>query len=54
MNLNANDIEVLKRWYNSVLGKRVAVQPPSVSEARQDMLRASWYCDRFPGAGNCL
>lgn len=36
----------LKGWYNSVLGKRV-VQPPSLSEARQDMLQASWYCDRL-------
>ncbi len=43
----------LKGWYNSVLGKRV-VQPPSLSEARQDMLQASWYCDRFPGSGNCV
>jgi len=43
----------LKGWYNSVLRKRV-VQPPSLSEARRDMLQASWYCDRFPGSGNCV
>ncbi len=52
--MSASETSVsLKGWYNSVLRKRVA-EPPSISEARRDMLQAPWYCDRFPGSGNCV